>query len=64
MPKASGCSSPTTIDMPLFDNYIQITQDLELYQEPNPDSAEKEYKKAVYDYLQVVIVVSRENATL
>jgi len=52
--KASGCASPTTTDMPLFDKYIQVIQDLELCQKSNLDLAEKEYKKAVYDYMQVV----------
>ena len=52
--KAAGSAPSTTVDLPLFDAYIQAIKDLTPYREPTPDPAEKAYKEAVSHYLSVV----------
>ena len=52
--RAAGSAPPTTVDLPVFDSYIQVIQDLTPYREPIPNPAEKAYKAAVSHYLRVV----------
>jgi len=52
--KAAGSAPPTTVDLPPFDSYMQVIQDLTPYREPIPNPAEKAYKAAVSHYLRVV----------
>ena len=52
--KPAGSAPTSTTDLPLFDSYLQVVQDLKPYKEPVPNPAEKAYKEAISHYLTVV----------